>query len=92
MAIGVHIARVGAFNIDPTGNVIKKDDPDVTIKQQLVTTLEHRVIADTTIANSTSNPTVKTYLELEAGNDFVLHYMDQNSIITYLRTAAGGFG
>ena len=34
---------------------------------------------------------IKTYLELEAAADYVLEYMDQNTVITYRRTAAGGF-
>lgn len=91
MAISVHVARVGFFNVDNVGNVLKKDDVSVSLKQQLQTSIDHRVIEDAVIPNSSGNPTVKTYLEAEAGDDFVLYHMDQNTIVTYQRTTAGGF-
>lgn len=91
MAIGIHVARVGFLNVDATGTVVKKDDPNVTIKQQMQTSTEHRVLEDAAIPNTSGYPTVKAYLEAEAANDYVLEYMDQNTIITYHRTAAGGF-
>lgn len=92
MAINVHVARVAALNVDTTGNVVKKDDPDVSLRQQLQTRIDHRVLEDVAISNSTGNPSVKDYIEAEAGDDYVVHYMDQTMIVTYLRTAGGGFG
>ena len=91
MAIGIHIARVGFFQVDRTGNVLKKDDDSTTLGQTLSGSSEHRIITDTSISTTTNNPTVKAYLEAEAAADYVMEYMDQNSIITYHRTAAGGF-
>lgn len=91
MAINIHVARVAALSVDSMGNVVSKEDPSVTIAQQLRTSLEHRVIEDSAIPNTSGNPTVKTYLESEASDDYVMEYMDQNTIITYLRTAAGGY-
>lgn len=91
MAIGIHVARIGVFNVDATGVVRKKDDPSVTIRQQLETSIDHRVIEDSLIPNSSGNPTVKAYLEAEADDDFVLQHIDQNSIITYHRSSDGGF-
>jgi hypothetical protein len=91
MAINVHVARVAALNVDNTGNVVKKDDPNVSLRQQLQTRLDHRVLEDAAIANSSGNPSVKDYIEAEAADDYVVHHMDQTTIITYLRTAAGGF-
>lgn len=92
MAIGIHVARVGVFPVDANGTVRLKSDPTVTIKQQLQGSSDHRVIPDTTlIPNSANYPTVKTYLELEAVSNYVLQYMDQNTIVTYLRNSTGGY-
>jgi|CXWL01.1.fsa_nt_gi hypothetical protein len=92
MAIGIHVVRVGIFPVDSTGTVRSKNDPTVTIKQQLQTSSDHRVIPDVvSIPNSANYPTVKTYLELEAVNNYVLQYMDQNMIVTYLRNSTGGY-
>ena len=91
MAMNVHVARVAVLNVDRAGNVVKKDDPSVSLKQQLQTSMDHRVLEDAGIPNSTGNPAVKAYIEAEAANDYVVHHMDQTMIVTYLRTAAGGF-
>ena len=91
MAISIHVATVAVLNVDSLGNVVSKDDPSVTIAQQLKTSLEHRVLEDSAIANTSGNPTVKAYLEAEASDDYVVKHMDQSTIITYLRTGAGGF-
>lgn len=92
MAMNVHVARVGFLKVDGLGNVVSKDDVSGTLASQLSGSHEHRVIEDSSIANTSGNPTVKAYLELEAADDYVLNHMDQTTIITYLRTAAGGFG
>lgn len=89
--IGVHIARVGVFNVDRTGNILKKDDPAITIRQQLQTEMQHRLIADADIPNTSNNPTVKDYIIAEANDDYVIQHIDQSTIITYHRTASGGF-
>lgn len=91
MAIGVHVAHTGFFNVDGAGNVVKKDDPNVTMRQQMETSSQHRVIEDQGIPNTVGNPTVKAYIEAEASDDYVLEHIDQTTIITYLRTSAGGF-
>jgi|6_EtaG_2_1085325.scaffolds.fasta_scaffold49664_2 hypothetical protein len=91
MAIGIHVVRVAFLKVDATGAVLSKEDPDVTLKQQLTGGHDHRIISSAIVPNSTTQPTVKAYLEAEASDDYVLEYMDQNTIITYRRTAAGGF-
>lgn len=91
MAIGVHVARVGIFSVDATGNILRKDDADVTIKQQLSSSMEHLVIEDAAIPNSTGNPTVAEYIKLEAADDYVLTHIDQTMILTYLRNSTGGY-
>ena len=87
----IHIARVGVFNVDATGNILKKDDSNLAIGQQLTTSIQHLVIIDSSIPNSAGNPTVKTYLALESANDFMIREINQTTIITYLRTDTGGF-
>lgn len=91
MAVAIHVARVGVLSVNGLGNVVKKDDPNVTIGQHLETSMDHRVLEDSAIPNSNGNPAVKTYLELEAANDFVLQHIDQTTIITYKRDTNGGF-
>ena len=91
MPFGIHVARVGVFNVDNSGTILKKDDPSITIQQQLQTSIDHLMIVDSAIPNTANNPTTKAYLELEATDDYVVHHIDQSTIITYLRTAGGGF-
>lgn len=91
MALNIHVARVAVLNVDMAGNVVKKDDPTVTLRQQLQTSMDHRMLEDVSIPNTAGNPAVKAYLEAEAGDDYVLQHIDQTTIITYLRTATGGF-
>lgn len=91
MAFSIHIARVAVLNVDHLGNVLKKDDPNVTLRQQLQTHMDHRVLADSAIPNSANNPAVKDYIEAEAASNYVVQHIDQTTIITYLRTSGGGF-
>lgn len=91
MAISIHVARVAVLSVDHLGNVVKKDDPNVTLKQHLSTHMDHRLIVDAAIPNTAGNPSVKAYLEAEAANDYVLSHMDQSMIVTYRRTSGGGF-
>lgn len=91
MAINIHVARVAFLKVDAIGNVVSKDSKTNTLAMQLSGSHEHRILQDDAIANTVGNPTVKRYLELEASIDYIMQYMDQNTIITYLRTASGGF-
>lgn len=91
MAISIHVARVALLSVDHLGNVLKKDDPNITIKQHLITSMDHRVIEDAAIPNTAGYPSVKNYLIAEAANDYVLNHMDQTTIVTYRRTSGGGF-
>ncbi|MDB4489994.1 LamG domain-containing protein [bacterium] len=84
--VSVHIARVAAVSVDVLGNVLDKDNGSVTIAQYLKTSLEHRMVIDAAIPNTAGNPTIKSYLEAEAADDYVIVHMDQNTIFTRLRT------
>ncbi len=87
----VHVARVGFVNVNSMGVVVDKNDPNISISAQLNTSSDHRLIVDQSIPNTLSRPTVKDYLIAEARDNYVLQYMDQNTIVTYLRNATGGF-
>lgn len=81
MAIGLHIARVGFFTVNPLTNLVI-DKNTAKISDMLRTKSEHRMILDATIANTINQPTVKGYLELEAGSGYRLLYMNENVIVT----------
>jgi len=91
MAMGVHVVRVAFRKVDAAGNVVSKEDPNVTLKQHLQGSHDHRIIPSADVPNSATSPTVKAYLEAEAAADYVLEYMDQNMIVTYLRNSTGGY-
>jgi hypothetical protein len=82
MAIPIHIARIQLMPVNSAGVVVNKNE--ATIGQMMQTSSEERVIADTLIPNSATNPTPKAYLELEANDEFILRHIDQTYIITYL--------
>ncbi len=91
MTVGIHIARVGYFMVDSLGNIILKNSNETSINRALSADSDHRIIPNSSVPNSNNYPTVSAYLEAEADVDYVLQYMDQNAIITYLRDASGGF-
>lgn len=81
--MGVHVVRTGFVNVDAMGNILRKDDPNISIKQQMSTESQHRVLEDPSIPNSVGYPTIKRYLELEAADLYALRHIDQTTIITY---------
>jgi hypothetical protein len=82
MATPIHIAQIALLPVNSLGVVIKKSE--ATIGQMTQASTEPRVITDSLIPNTATNPTPKVYLELEAADDFILKHMDQTQIITYL--------
>jgi hypothetical protein len=82
MATPIHIARIAIMPVNSAGVVINKNT--ATVGQMLQTSSEERVIVDSTLPHTAGNPTPKAYLELEAGDDFILNHIDQTYIITYL--------
>lgn len=83
MAIGIHVVNVGFLKVDAVGNVIPKGNATTPISAHLSSGHEHRVLPDAAIPNSADYPTVKTYLEAEAADNYILNHMDQTTIITY---------
>lgn len=85
MAVGIHIVRVAFLPISKTtGLPVDKNDSNTTIKDVLKTEHRHVVLPNVAeVPNSANYPTVETYLKLEAASDYVLHHMDQNTVVTY---------
>lgn len=86
MAIGVHVARVNFVTVNAAGQFVDKNADTAnpaTIGEMLDIRNEHRILPDPAIPNSVDYPSVPAYIEAEAGNNYVVHYMDQNKIITY---------
>lgn len=79
--ISVHVVNVGLFNVDPAGNVVNKQNS--TLKQNLETAVEHRVIPSPDVPSSANRPGIKEFLIAEAAAGYVLHHMDQTTIVTY---------
>ena len=81
MAVGIHIVSVTLKDVSPAGTLI--DRTHATIGQVMTASKEHRVLPDAAVTNSAGSPSVAAYLTLEAADNYVLHYMDQYTIVTY---------
>lgn len=81
-AIGCHVARVAFITVDSAGDRLNK--ATATNKQIMTANTEHRVLEDAAIASTADNPTVKQYIEREAALGYIVSYMDQNTVVTYL--------
>jgi len=90
MAVEVHVAELGLFHVDPTGNVYQRGRaPDRTIKQNLAFDTQHRIVADASNPNTANNPTIKAYLEAEAVSGFEPVQLFQSMVITKKVTTEG---
>lgn len=87
MAAETHIARMQLMKINPTtGNPIGSGgnlaDPSVKISSVLNFSTEFRMIVDSGVLNTASNPSIDSYLALEAASGFLIGHIDQYMIIT----------
>jgi hypothetical protein len=82
MATPIHVARIALMPVNAAGAVVVKNQ--ATIREMMDTSSEERVMTDPLLPHTVGNPTPKAYLELEAGDDFLLYHIDQTYIITYL--------
>jgi hypothetical protein len=87
MAVEMHYVTVAPFTVDASGNRIDKNDATTSINALRSTRLEHLIIPDSGVPNSADYPNLKTYLDLEADDAFVLYHLDQSIVITYKITA-----
>jgi len=82
MAVEVHVAALNLMNISPDGTIYQRGASNLSIKKTISFSTEHRVVVDNSIPNTANNPSIKTYLELEAANDFEPVQIFQSFIIT----------
>lgn len=83
-AIGCHVARINFETVNSLGVRIDKYAKSTTTGQILQTRSEHRIVADDSLPNTANYPTVKDYILAEANDGYIVSYMDQNTIVTYL--------
>lgn len=79
------VANLQLMNVNPvSGEVFQRSDPagSLPIKGVLSFDTEHRIIVDDTLPNTAGNPTIKTYLDLEAVDGFKPVQVDQTFVIT----------
>jgi len=82
MAVEVHVAELNLMNISPDGTIYQRGSSNLSIKKVINFSTEHRVVTDSSIPNTANNPSIKTYLELEARDDFEPVQIFQSLIIT----------
>lgn len=81
MSIACHIVRVSLKTVNDLGQPV--DKTTASIQGMLHTHSEHRVYPSESSPNSANYPTIETYLQAEAADDFILGFMDQGIIVTY---------
>jgi hypothetical protein len=84
MPVEIHVARHGLLHKSRTSGKIFSSShaPGVTIKDALKSDIDDRMIDEGDIPNAAGNPTVKEYLNLEAGSGFQFQHLDQTYVIT----------
>lgn len=82
MPVQVHLAEIGLVHIKPDGTAYSRSRKDVSIKDALNFSTEHRILLDSTNANTANHPTLKSYLQLEAGDGFEPVTVTQSFVIT----------
>ena len=83
MAIGIHVAIIGLVNVEFDNSTVVYSKSTATLGQVKRSAQEPRILEDPDLPNTSGNPTIKQYLELEAAGDYVLRHIDQTYIITY---------
>lgn len=82
MAIGIHVARIDFRGVNPsTGQLIDKNNS--TIADNLVSEHRHIIMPDGANSNTDGYPSIETYLEREAADDYILGHISQNLVVTY---------
>jgi hypothetical protein len=76
------MVSLGLFHVDAVGNVYQRGTDGKTIKEVLVFQTETRVVENADLPNTAGYPTVKEYLEREAGDDFQLKEVNQSFVVT----------
>lgn len=82
MAVETHYAELGLVQVSPNGRVYQRSQGNLTIAETLVFNTEHRILVDANLPNTSTNPTIKAYLELEAADGYQLKTVNQSFIVT----------
>lgn len=88
----VHVATMKQVHVNAIGVVIDKSAKETTYNDIMSGSSEWRVDYDSGIASTgnpagptpTTYPTLKVYLEREAALGFMLQFLNQSMVITYL--------
>jgi hypothetical protein len=77
---GLHVATISLLPVSSVGTILDKDK--ASSKAMMTASSELRIIEDIAIPNTTGNPTIREYLELEAASSFTLKYIGQTFVVT----------
>lgn len=80
--MAIHVARLGLFTTDSSGNRIDKCCNSVSINELKQTSQDFLVLPDSNLPNTSGYPTIKAYLEAEAVDGYVVKHLDQSIVIT----------
>ena len=83
MAVNMHYADLGLFTFDINGNRIDKSNGVASINALKSSHIDHLVIPNDDVPNSSGYPTLSQYLKAEAIDGFKLYHLDQTKVITY---------
>lgn len=78
--MAIHFARISLMQV--LNNEVKHKN-NMTLAEVARSSHEMRVIEDSRIPNTSGNPDISNYLELEEEDGFTLYEIDQTFIITY---------
>ena len=81
----VHVVNIGVFVTDGNNVRINKD----ALNNYKLTQLSHLIIPNSTVVTSIGYPTIKSYLESEAENNYILEMINETTIITKQIIATG---
>jgi hypothetical protein len=83
MAVETHVAELGLFQVNPiSGRVYQRGSDNLTIKEALTFNTEHRLVSNSNNSHTADNPSIETYLDREAADDFVPVSVTQSMVIT----------
>jgi len=84
--IYVHYAEIGLVHLKRDGTIYDRAKNDITIKESMYVSTEHRILPDPTNSNTNSYPDIRTYLNLEAAAGYQPVQVAQYFIVTMKMT------
>lgn len=86
--MAIHVANIGLTQVTPSGTV--KSRANMTIKEAITASTEHRIIPNPSIPNTSGSPTIADYIVLEEAAGFGLAHIDQYFVITSTSEGSSG--